>query len=39
MKSHPMLREETDRIVTEHVKEQEVRTKDMVRFLNLVFVL
>jgi len=31
MKSHPMLREETDRIVTEHVKEQEVRTKDMMQ--------
>jgi len=31
MKTHPMLREETDRIVTEHVKEQEVRTKDMMQ--------
>lgn len=31
MKTHPALRDETDRIVTEHVKEQERRTKDMMQ--------
>lgn len=30
MSSYPMLREETDRIVLEHLREQEGRTKDMM---------
>jgi len=31
MKAYPALRDETDRIVTEHVKEQEMRTKEMMQ--------
>ena len=30
MNTYPMLREETDRIVVEYLREQELKTKDMV---------
>ena len=36
MNTYPMLREETDRIVLEHLREQELKTKDMVRDIKFI---